>query len=156
MEELVIRKAKETDLAKIQQLSNNLGASGRAFDPEVGIEWATSKEGEKYYKDRIAEVSGVCFVAEYNNHIIGFISGSFKEQNAWTIIKKTALDNIFVLGEFRNKNIGKKLINKFEAWTRASGAKRIAVNAFYENKNAIEFYKKDGFILYDITLEKIL
>lgn len=156
MQSYIIRKAKPTELAAVQDLSNELGLSGREFDAEVGVRWASSPEGIAYFQDRIAGRGGVCFVAEADGEPVGFISGSFKAQNAWILIKKVELDNIFVSPEHRNRGIGKKLLHTFETWAMKVGAKRISVNAFYENKRMADFCRSEGFVPYDIVLEKRL
>ena len=78
-------------------------------------------------------------VALYEEKIVGFLSGEiiFDEGNILMISVKK---------EFQNKGVGRKLMNRFEKLAKKEGVKAIYLEVSEKNINAIDFYKKLGFI----------
>lgn len=58
--------------------------------------------------------------------------------------KKGKIGRMCILKEYRSKGIGSKLINKIIEYSKTIGLKYLYLNA---QKNAISFYKKNGFIV---------
>lgn len=52
----------------------------------------------------------------------------------------------------RGYGIGKILINNFKDYCKENNIDNIKVTASYKNESAIEFYKKNGFNEFDLTL----
>jgi len=69
------------------------------------------------------------------------------------IKKRAVLDNMFVLREFRNKGVGKKLVREFIEWAKKNNVDNVRVTAFAGNSSVIAFYKEQGFKGYNLTLE---
>lgn len=153
MENVLIRKAIEDDLDKILEMSDQLTVAGFPYDREVDLKWAHTQKGKKYYREIILMTSCICFVAEINNEIIGFALAAKKEVPQFRTVKVVKLEELFVKDQYRNKGIGKLLIDYFLNWAKSVGADKAAVNVYFMNEKGIEFYKREGFIPYDLTLE---
>lgn len=153
---ILIRRAKPIELEEILLLSDELAVSDLPFDKKIDINWAHTDNGKKYYEDRINGISGVCFVAEIDNQIIGFASGEKKEAPPYRLVKIAELENIFVKKEHRSKGIGKKLMEAFLNWAKELGVDKVTANAFALNDEAVAFYKREGFLPQDLILEKYL
>ena len=52
----------------------------------------------------------------------------------------------------RGYGIGKKLINSFKNYCKENNISNVKVTASYKNQDAINFYKKNGFSEFDLTL----
>ena len=63
---------------------------------------------------------------------------------------------MFILEEFRERGVGKKLMEGFIDWCKKKGVKRIKLVASIQNSKAIKFYHKLGFDNYTLNLEKTL
>lgn len=154
MAEVVIRKARDGELKVVQELNHQLFLHDEEYDPFLDMNWSFGKIGENYFKKRIAGGDGVCFVAEMNEEIVGYLAGGIiKPYDYRTIKKQTELENTLVNKNFRGRGIGEKLFNEFVKWSREQGAERIKVSASSENLGAIRFYEKAGFVPYAIELE---
>ncbi len=153
---MLIRRAKSIELEEILLLSDGLTISDLPFDKKVVINWAHTNNGKKYYGDKINGISGVCFVAEIDNQIIGFAIAGKKEVPSYRLVKVVELENIFVKKEYRSNGVGKKLMEAFLNWAKELGVDKVAVNVFALNDGAISFYKREGFLPQDLTLEKYL
>lgn len=153
MEHIVIRKAKQNDLAVVLTLSDELSLSDLPYDKEVDINWAHTDKGKKYYSGKIQGNNGICFVAQVNGVIAGYLTAAIKEIPSYRLVKIAEVENLVVDKEKRSKGIGKALLNEFVKWAKEAGSDKVSVNVFSSNEKGISFYKREGFIPYDITFE---
>ena len=150
---ILIRRAKSIELEKILLLSDELTISDLPFDKKVDVNWAHTVNGKKYYEEKIKGISGVCFVAEVNGAIVGYLTAAKKEVPSYRLVTVAELENIFVKKELRGNGVGKMLMDKFKQWAKEIKADKVAVNVFALNERAIEFYKREGFVPQDLNLE---
>ena len=153
MSNVIIRKAKIEDLPYIQNLCNLLSKQSYLFDKDVNINWAHSKEGKKYYEERIEGNKGFCLIAEKENKIVGFASGSLHEADDWRLIKRVELDNVFITEQQRRSGIGKLFIDFIKKWAKEIKAERVTLTAYVTNDKALKFYERESFLPYEVTLE---
>lgn len=154
MDNLIIRKAREGELKSVQELNQELFVHDEEFDPLLNIDWPFEKSGEEYFKDKISGKEGVCFVAEVDKEIVGYLVGGMMKTYSYRKIKKQSeLENILVKENFRGQRLGEKLFQEFIKWSKEKGVDRIKVCAYSQNHGAINFYKRIGFVPYEINLE---
>lgn len=153
--EIIIRKANIKDLESILKLNSVLFKNEyQKFDNTMDLRWTHSKEGKKYFKDKIVKKEGFVEVAEYNNNIIGYLIGGLSERVSHRKKAKYAeLENMITDKKFRGKGIGRKLTKNFIAWCKKNKVNYVSVTASAGNKDAISLYKKSGFKDYDVVLE---
>jgi len=155
MDKVVIRKAKEDDLKDIQELSQQLFIHDQEFIPYLDMNWSYEGIGVNYFKDKISGKTGVCFIADVDGKIVGYLTGGLVKSDSWrTIVKMTELDSMIVADKFRGQKIGKILFEQFMKWSKSIKAERIKVRASAGNFNAIKFYEKIGFVQYATELEQ--
>lgn len=153
--EIIVRKAKISDLIEIQNLNKMLFELEFAnYDSTLDINWPISDEGKKYFYDAIN--NSITLVAMYENKIVGYLIGSLNTQNTYNKYSQAELDNMCILYQYRKLGIGSKLFNKFKEICIENNIKELKVVASYKNKNAINFYKKNGFEEADVTLKQSL
>ena len=103
---------------------------------------------EKLHKKRFNKISiefkakPISLVSEEDGKLVGFIWGNYLKYAAFRYV---IIEDLFVEKEFRNKNIGRKLIEELVKESRRLGAHEIFVTTEKENRNAIELYSKSGF-----------
>lgn len=151
-----IRIATIEDLKEIQRLSllqfeNEL----KNFDSTLNREWSFSKDGEEYYKKSIIDDNRCIFVAIYDKKIIGYLEGGISQGGSNRIFSKLAeLEYMFVIKEYRSSGVGTKLYQVFVNWCGEKRVKRLRTEASSKNTDAINFYRKNGFVDYDLILER--
>jgi ribosomal protein S18 acetylase RimI-like enzyme len=59
------------------------------------------------------------------------------------------IERIYVLSDFQGKGIGRQLLEKAIQMAMEKKASYIWLGVWEENKSAIQFYKKNGFIAFD-------
>ncbi|WP_199426694.1 GNAT family N-acetyltransferase [Thermaerobacillus caldiproteolyticus] len=129
-----IRKAHARDIPKLAYLMGELG-------------YPTSIEEMSIRFKKIESSSSYCtLVAEYNEDVVGMIglcSGYFYKKNG-LYVRIVAL---VVDSNYRNRGIGKRLIEEAESWARKQRAISIGLNSGNrdERKKAHQFYLRMGY-----------
>lgn len=156
MEKVVVRNATLEDLDSILVLFYKLSISDSPYDKDVDLDWVNTDGGKKYFEEKINGTNGVCFVAEVDGQIVGYFTANKKELPGYRLVTVADLENLVVDENFRNRGIGKILMDKFLSWAKEIGAKRASVNVFSANTKGIAFYNREGFTSFETTLEKKL
>tara|TARA_Y100000310_G_scaffold89559_2_gene86664 strand:- start:10771 stop:11262 length:492 start_codon:yes stop_codon:yes gene_type:complete len=154
--EIIVREALIDDLKSIQLLNKKLfEGEFDKYDDTINVDWPLSKEGEKFYEERISGSEGCAFVLVKGEEIIGYLVGSLSKDEFYRNVKEIAeLDEMYILEEYRNGGHGSLLYSKSLEWCKEKGVKRLKVLVTAKNKQAINFYKKKGFDDYNVTLER--
>jgi len=149
-----IRGAKSKDVKEIISLNQKLfNYEYNNFDKTLDCSWPP--KNENYFKKSVEDKNSIVLVAVSNRNIIGYLIGSIHKAEDYREIKEVVeVDNTFVVEEHRRKGIGKELFKKFLEWAKKKETRRMKVVASAKNKDAINFYKKCGFIDYNLTLER--
>ena len=142
---ITLDMAKECDI-----LLTKLVQSERKYDKNIKESFVvTNNYVNLYNKD-----NNVLFVARENNLTVGFIYGYIKYKASDFVTKGVAqIDALYVLDNYRNKGIGKKLIDKFYEWCEEDNIKIIEISVFKNNTNAYNLYEKLG---YEVTEYKMV
>jgi len=152
---MIIRKATETDLEKILELNKNLFVFEAKFTDKYNQDWTFSEIGKNYFKERLNNENCILLVAE-ENQVIGYSLTFIKSAPFWKINPVAELENMFVEEKFRDKGVGSALVQETINELNKRGINRLRVGAIYDNTNAINFYKKNGFEPVNLYLEKSL
>ncbi len=153
--DIQIRKAQIEDVNEIISLNQQLFDYDSKFDNTLDKTWP--QKNKDYFEKSITDDNFLAFVAVADDKIMGYLIGSITKAEDYRNIKDIAeLENMFILSNHRKKGIGTLLVNKFVDWAKEKGMKRIKVFASADNQLAINFYKKNYFKDYGITLEKEL
>lgn len=152
-----IRKARKEDLKEMMDLSYRLFSQFEKLDANDGL--IKGYFGSKrQYNDllKVMKKEKFCFfVAESDGKIIGWLS-VFIENNwpMYKIRKKGHFDLLIVHPNYRNKGIGKKLVDEGYKWFKQRKMKNFIVTTHALDKTANNFWKHIGFKQYNIKYEK--
>ena len=151
MKNLLIRKASINDLSYIQELNNNLfDLELENYDPTLVKDWAISNDGKMYFEDLINNHYVV--VALLDDEIVGYLAGTINEKGSYENIQYGEINNMFIKDTCRGYGVGKSLVNEFKKYCKENNINNLIVTASAKNINAINFYKKNGFEDFNLTL----
>ena len=127
---ILVRKAAMADLKDVMNLNFHLFEKEyKEFDKSLDLEW-TYKKGRKYFKDRITGKGGFVEVAGNNGKVVGYLCGGISKALPYREKARYAeLENMFIVKEFRGKNIGVKLMKDFINWCKENKIDYISVRA---------------------------
>jgi len=152
MENVYIRKAMIKDLNLIQELNNNLfDFEFKNFDDTLKLGWSFEKEGKEYFEYMIK--NEIVFVAEVEKKIVGYLAGIICEKTSYITETFAELENMCIDDKYRQLGIGTILIDEFKKYCKEEGIQNIKVTALAKNSRAIQFYMKNGFEDYNVTLK---
>lgn len=153
----VIRKAQLEDLEAIRRLNHALFLWDYKHDSALNTDWPLEEFGANYFRKRIKEETGVCFVADEEGVLVGYVTGHVDTNiDPTDTLLRCELDNIYVNDASRGAGIGRQLVSALETWCKSNGAESMIVVAYSGNLDAIEFYKSYGFTPFALKLERKL
>lgn len=145
------RKAELKDLEDIQNLNKELfDLELECYDTTLVKDWSISNEGKKYFEDLIN--NSYVIVAILNNEIVGYLAGTINEKGSYENVQYGEINNMFIKDSCRGYGVGKSLVSEFKLYCKNNGINNLIVTASAKNKNAISFYKKNGFEDFNLTL----
>ena len=148
---MIIRKATLNDLNTICDLNNELfKLEKEKYDPTLVEDWPISNEGREYFTNLIN--NHYVIVATQGNNIVGYLAGSILEKGSYELVQYGEINNMIVSNSCRRMGIGKQLIDNFKNYCKKHNIHNIKVVASYKNENAINFYHKNGFEDFNLTL----
>ena len=151
MDKIQIRQATLNDTEAIQKLNHELfKLEKKCFDSTLITDWPLSKDGKHYFEDLIK--NAYVIVATENDNIIAYLAGSISDKCSYSLLQYGEINNMYVDSRYRGKGIGKALVDNFKKYCAERNIRNLRVVASAKNKNAQEFYKKQGFSEFDITL----
>ena len=149
MENLMIRKAKYSDLHTMRNLLTELNESmykSCGIDVNVSI---------KNFSSCLRNNSSHILLAGLNDEIVGLVN--FTVRN--TLMHKGAsaiIDELIISKNYQNQGIGEDLISATIEECKKNGCCEIEVSTEQSNSAAIDFYKNCGFKEVGLFLEKDL
>lgn len=149
MNNISIRKVKESDLPIIEKLSIELIES---MDNKEGIDRNMVVEN---CRNLLNDVNSYLLVAEMDRTVIGFINFTIRK----TLLHSAPsglIDELVVTRNYRGKGVGKQLIYAAIELCKQLGCCEVEASTEFTNTNAREFYKNCGFKERGVILEKDL
>ncbi len=112
--------------------------------------YATAPDAEKVMRRFLADLSSsshsCLLVAERNGEVVGFLSGELREGSpAFKPKTWAAVEDIYVVPDYRSLGIGHALLEECRVWARHKGANGISLQVAAGNTRARKFYEKLGF-----------
>lgn len=147
-----INTAKSNDWQLIQKLNNQVFLNDKEND-DLDLDWPFSKKGIRYYKQLTNGKYGKCFIAYLNKIPVGYVALATKDFG-YRKSKYIEIENIGVDPEYRSQGTGKQLLKATIKWAKEQKASKLFVSAYWNNKKAINFYKKNGFYESGLELDK--
>lgn len=147
-----IKRVVDYQIAKeCDDLLTKLIQSERRFDKNIKPSFMV----DNYYKDKIDK--DILFLAYKDDIPVGFIYGYIKYKKGELAYKNVIyIDALYVLDEYRNMGIAKKLINKFYDYCYENNIDIVEIAVFKNNVEALNLYKKLGYEITEYKMKKEL
>lgn len=151
--EINIRQYEERDRGALLKSIKDLQDFEAEIDP---IKLVVNKEGfgtvyVEFILARIAKENGMIFVAESDNAVVGIVTCVVKSYEKQEVLGRSSsnpygyVSDLFVQPEFRNKEVGAKLMAAAEEYFRSQGCDFATVGVMAPNSRGYDFYKKIGY-----------
>jgi ribosomal protein S18 acetylase RimI-like enzyme len=144
--DFTIRPGRREDAAEAARLWMQSAEEHTAHDRV----YATAPGAEKTMRRFLADVANsgysFLFVAVAGGRTVGFISGELR-QGSPTFLPKTwaSVDDVFVEPDYRNRGMGRALLQSVEAWAKERDADGVSLQVAAANTRGRKFYEDLGF-----------
>ena len=145
-EDFTIRPGRKEDAAETARLWMRSAEEHTAHDRV----YQTAPGAEKTMRRFLADVANsgysFLFVAAAGDRTVGFISGELR-QGSPTFLPRTwaSVDDVFVEPEYRNRGMGRALLQSVSDWAQERGADGISLQVAAANARGRKFYEDLGF-----------
>jgi diamine N-acetyltransferase len=107
-------------------------------------------------KEELINPNSIFYFAKLSTIVVGYLKLNFGQ--AQTELKEKnglEIERIYVLKDYHGKKIGQLLYNKAFEIAKDMNANYVWLGVWEENKKAIQFYKKNGFVEFDKHIFKL-
>ncbi len=103
-----------------------------------------------YDLEEVKNNDGKCFLALEDNKVVGLIMGYIRKYDEEDYLdykcpKYGVVKELIVSSKIRNKGVGTLLLEKMEDYFKSVDCEYIGLEVFAYNKNALNFYTKNGY-----------
>lgn len=151
----MIRKAKPNDIDEISNLHYSLMKYHEKFDNYYKVKKNCRKIYSRYIKKMIRSKNALVLVAEVNRKIVGLILGIIEKRPPIMKVGKFGhLRDAFILKEYRNRGIGKKLTKELMKWFKFKRIEFVELEVDFRNEIGLKTWKGLGFKSFMIKMKK--
>jgi len=136
-----------------------LGLVHEMFELEGFIVPSESNGGRwvRFVCEGLASGRNFLLVAKSRNRLVGFACASVPRDYPLDVSEFVgAIDDVYVLPEFRGRGIGKRLVVESLKKMKDKGVNTVRLTVLTENKTAIKLYEELGFRIYRYGMTKSL
>lgn len=153
--DFTIRPGRRGDATEAARLWMRSAEEHTTHDPVYATAPGAEKTMRRFLADLASSGHSFLFVAVVRDRTVGFISGELR-QGSPTFLPKTwaSVDDVFVEPEYRNRGMGRALLQSVKAWAQERGADGISLQVAAANSRGRKFYEELGFR--DISVYKVL
>ncbi|MBM7667298.1 ribosomal protein S18 acetylase RimI-like enzyme [Solibacillus kalamii] len=137
-----IRKANRGDAPGIAKVHvDSWRTTYKGIIPQNFLDGLSYEQRTKLWENNISDQTNTIFVAENENIIIGFVTGSTRSTNKE--VGASDLTSIYLLEEWQGQSVGKKLLNQIMTSLLEQGYQKVYVDVLADNKTK-QFYQYYG------------
>ena len=139
--DLVIREATHKDIEGIIEVLATIYLQD--------VAWA-----ERAVKKLLATENYVILMAELDDQVVGFID-YYILPSIWEKRNEATINNLFIHKDYQGKGVGSRLLEEVIKRTDEIGIVELHVGTEKKNERAIRLYKKHGFLMKYLLLERV-
>ena len=144
--DFTIRAGRKDDAAEAARLWMRSAEEHTAHDRIYETAPGAEKTMRRFLVDVANSGYSFLFVVAAGDRTVGFISGELR-QGSPTFLPRTwaSVDDVFVEPEYRNRGMGRALLQSVRDWAQERGADGISLQVAAANARGRKFYEDLGF-----------
>ncbi len=154
---VTIRRANKDDLDQLTQLFKGLLDFHAALQPQLAMMPGAEQAWRASATSWLDDDTWCVFVAEVEDHLVGFIAGSaYQMPPVYPEKYHGYISDAFVAEPYRRHGVGEQLYGCVAAWFQERGLKIVELSAAAANPISRAFWHKMGFEDHMIRMRKEL
>ncbi|MBG6062608.1 ribosomal protein S18 acetylase RimI-like enzyme [Flavobacterium sp. CG_9.1] len=152
MNPIEIQKATLNDLEILQKLSIQTFTETFAAvnTPDNITNYINDSFNTQQLTTELSNTNSMFYLAYSNRVAVGYLKINFGDAQTETHDQNALkVHRIYVLQTFHGKNIGQLLLNQAKKIAENNGVASIWLGVWEENYRALQFYAKNGFVVFD-------
>ena len=155
-----IVKASEKDFQLLSEIATLtfIESHGRSAKQEAINIYVTEKYNENIFKEELSDAKNIYNIIYYDNNPAGYSKIIFDTPYPDSKIKNiTKLERIYLLKKFYNLKLGSALFHFIIDLSKRNDQMGMWLYVWKENERAVNFYKKNGFVIigsYDFKISE--
>ena len=152
MNTIEIRKATVSDLETIQKISIQTFTETFAAvnTPENITDYIKDSLNTEQLSAELNNLSSQFYIAYSNDEVVGYLKINFGDAQTESFNENTLeVQRIYVLQTYHGKKIGQLLLDEVKKIAQTKGVNYIWLGVWEENYRALQFYTKNGFVVFD-------
>lgn len=152
MNTIEIRKATVSDLETIQKISIQTFTETFAAvnTPENITDYIKDSLNTEQLSAELNNANSQFYIAYSDIEVVGYLKINFGDAQTESFKENTLeVQRIYVLQNFHGKNIGQLLLDEVKKIAQTTGVDYIWLGVWEENHRALQFYTKNGFVVFD-------
>ena len=144
---LKILEATKEDIPSLIKLNNEVQELHRNWYPEI-FKKLDSNELKQWFIEALGNINTKIHIAFIDSFPVGYLISKIinREENVFKYSSKCMdIDQIVISEKYRNKGIGKKILEEVTSYAKGLGIITISLSVLTKNSNAINAYTKMGF-----------
>lgn len=158
MNDINIQKVRPDNIDQLQKISRqtffesfSLGNTEENIQKYLDEAFSVSRLTEE-----LNDNNSTFYFAILEDQVIGYLKLNFGPSQTELLGERTIeIERIYVLNAFQGKSVGQALFGKAIEIARQKGADYVWLGVWEENLKAINFYQKNGFVVFDKHLFKL-
>ncbi len=155
---MTIRKVKAEELLELQQISvHTFYESFSSQNTEENMrQYVEDSFSLERLGDELLDTHSEFYFAILNQEIIGYLKLNMGPSQTEIRDSSTIeIERIYVYKAHQGKQVGKHLLDHAIQLARDRNAKYVWLGVWEENHNAIQFYRRNGFVVFDKHLFRL-
>lgn len=159
-DEIIVRRAEKEDIEQFMDLVMRMKRLNGEFDSLFKANEDNLGNIKNYYlstiehRDRFVTLVAIC-----KKKICGLVKAEVKDRVSYIPDKEARINDLYIMPEFRRKDVGKKMLNKLYEIAREMNIRVISAEFPTLNLIALNFYQKIGYreigSVYGVDIENI-
>jgi len=143
--EILVREIKKNETQTAAQLVARLKRLNGEFDPLLKTTQSLEDEARKAIEKAASSPDSLVLVAVSGSKVVGLVKADIKDRTFYEPRKEGAIDEFYILPEFRRGSLGRDLLSSMTEMLKKKGAELITAEFPSQNEIAKRFYTKLGF-----------
>ena len=149
----MLELAQSADRTAINAMARQVHAMHISWRPDI-YEMPQELYPEERFTDAVKSKS--LYVAKIDGSVVGYVAVKIRDYDWPGVVRRKVMfvDEICVENSCRRHGIGTEMMTEVRALAKAFGCTDLQLSVYPQNEEALAFYRKCGFVLQNVSMQR--